>query len=83
MEISDNAFPSSDLEKLTKFSKLQSLSVGNNNIANLEDVKVLKALGELKQLDLSENEVVDVEGYRDAIFEAISSLTVRISLIIF
>ena len=53
LELIENKFPASDIKFLVGLKQLQSLSLGNNSINDINDVKPLAALSDLVQLDLS------------------------------
>jgi len=50
------------------------LSLENNKVATIEEVLALKFLKEMNYLDLTENPVTKLEGYRDKVFEAMPNL---------
>ena len=74
LEIMDNEFPADDLKYLSGLTSLQSLSLANNKIAEFTQLEPLKAIPNLVQLDLSECEISDKEGYRKNVFKMFEKL---------
>ena len=57
------------MSNLKKFSdKLVVLKLANNKIQNFDDIKTLSSFKSLKNLDLGENAVTNIEDYRKKIF---------------
>jgi hypothetical protein len=73
LELSDNRL-SGTLNLLSGCTKLQHLDLSGNKIKDLEALEPLKDLSELKNLDLFNCEVTNVEGYREKLFEMLPSL---------
>ena len=76
MELIDNQLSGSALGSLSNLSELQSLSLGGNQIKTFDDLKPLKNLDKLFQLDLIDCEICEVPEYREKIFEFFPSLEV-------
>ena len=75
LELSSNPFPASDLVHLNKLKDLQSLSINDNNIKSIDDLKVLKDLS-IAQLDLTGTELAKQDNYRDKVFELLDELQI-------
>lgn len=73
LELSDNRI-SSGLHHLQGFQKLTHLNLSGNKIKDLETLKPLAELANLKSLDLYNCEVTNVENYRSEVFKLCSSL---------
>jgi hypothetical protein len=74
LEIMDNLFPAEDLKYLTGLTSLQSLSLANTKISDFTQLEPLKSIPNLVQLDLSECEIADKEGYRKSVFGMLEKL---------
>ena len=75
MELSDNQISGDELDKLSIYKdSLTILKICNNKINTLEQVYKLKGLEKLVKLDLSGNEVCDVDKYREQVFDKLSTL---------
>ncbi|ALC42162.1 Mapmodulin [Drosophila busckii] len=74
LELSDNRI-SSGLNYLTTSPKLQYLNLSGNKIKDLETLKPLEEFKNLAVLDLFNNDVTQVENYRDKIFNMLPSLS--------
>lgn len=57
-------------------STLEILKLSNNRISTVDQVKALTSLEKIIHLDLSDNEVCNVDGYRDKIYEALPNLQI-------
>ncbi len=75
LELMNNDFPASELKHLTGLRELQSLSISDNNIKTVDDLKVLKDLP-LAQLDVSGTELAEQEGYHDKVFSLFKELQI-------
>jgi len=73
LELSDNRI-SSGLNLLQGCSKLTHLNLSGNKIRDIETLEPLKNLPELKNLDLFNCEVTNMEDYRDQVFELLDGL---------
>jgi len=77
--LDDNKLKGSDIAQLCASAEnLEVLYVCNNQLKEVEEVTQLAQLNKLNVLDISNNEVCNAEGYREKVFEAISSLEVSI-----
>lgn len=77
VELADNQLKGSDLAFLVDSTNIESIKLGANKIASVDDIKKLAPLSKLKRLDLVGNPVCDSDDYkRDAIYESIPSLEV-------
>ena len=73
--MSDNQISGDELDKLLLYKdSLSILKICNNKINTLEQVKKLKDLDKLIKLDLSGNEVCEVENYREKVFDDLKNL---------
>lgn len=52
------------------------LKLSNNKIGSIDHVKMLVGLEKMVHLDLSENEVAKIDGYRDKVYEALPQLQI-------
>lgn len=75
LEIMNNEFPAADLKNLSALTELQSLSISDNQVATVEDLRPLYALP-LAQLDLSGTELAGQKNYRDEVFGAFKELQI-------
>lgn len=73
LELSDNRI-SGGLNLLQSSPKLTSLNLSGNKIKDLETLQPLKEFKNLKHLDLFNNEVTDLDNYREKVFSLIPSL---------
>lgn len=79
LEISDNQVKDEELSKIVALYKdsLVSLKACNNQISSLDAVlEMVKGLPKLVKLDLTDNAVCKVEGYREKVLAANSALEV-------
>lgn len=77
LELNDNQIPGADLKILAqKYKTLVSLKLGANKVATLEEVKALAGLETLVKLDLFDNPVCKVEGYRAEVYKMIPQLII-------
>ena len=75
IELSDNQINGDELDKLCLYKdSLTILKICNNKINTLEQVNKLKDLDKLIKLDLSGNDVCDIENYRDKVFDDLKNL---------
>ena len=75
LELMNNKFPASDLKHIVKLENLQSLSLSDNTIKSVDDLKVLVDM-ELLQLDLSGTELAKQADYRDKVFRMFNTLQI-------
>lgn len=73
LELSDNRI-SGGLNNLAECPKLQYLNLSGNKIKDVETLDALKSFSELKNLDLFNCEVTNVESYREKVFELLDGL---------
>ncbi|XP_037077422.1 acidic leucine-rich nuclear phosphoprotein 32 family member A-like [Pollicipes pollicipes] len=73
LEVSDNRI-SGGLNALAGCTALKSLNLSGNRIKDLESLKPLADLANLKNLDLFHCEVTNLEKYRDEVFKMLPSL---------
>lgn len=73
LELSDNRI-SSGLNNLSGCPKLMYLNLSGNKIKDIETLEPLKSFGELKNLDLFNCEVTNLDNYRDKVFEYLEGL---------
>lgn len=73
LELSDNRI-SGGLNNLGECPKLQYLNLSGNKIKDVETLDALKSFSELKNLDLFNCEVTNVENYREKVFELLDGL---------
>jgi Leucine-rich repeat (LRR) protein len=77
LELNDNRITGDELKKLDIYKEsLNKLKVSGNQIANLEDIAILKSFGQLMHLDIDENPIAKIENYREKIYEALPNLNV-------
>lgn len=75
LNLSDNRISNGlDALVIAELKGLKILDLANNRIATVEEVAVLKGLEGIESLDLYECPVTRVPGYREKVFEAVSSL---------
>ncbi|CAD8165355.1 unnamed protein product [Paramecium octaurelia] len=75
--LEDNSLDGSALKYISEnFKNIVCLSLACNQIKSLEELQVLKNLSALQQLDLSDNEVEQQDGYHKKIFEMLPNLEV-------
>ncbi|XP_015433812.1 PREDICTED: acidic leucine-rich nuclear phosphoprotein 32 family member A [Dufourea novaeangliae] len=73
LELSDNRI-SGGLNLLQSSPKLTTLNLSGNKIKDLDTLQPLKEFKNLKNLDLFNNEVTELDNYRDKVFSLIPSL---------
>lgn len=73
LELSDNRI-SGGLNLLHSSPKLTHLNLSGNKIKDLDTLQPLKEFENLRSLDLFNNEVTNVDNYREKVFSLISSL---------
>jgi len=76
LELIENQFPGADLVHLSGLKELQSLSIGENKIEKLSQLKPLSGLVNLTQLDLVECPIAKLKNYRKDVFALIPSLRI-------
>jgi len=74
LELSDNRI-SGTLSCLKHLSTLTHLNLSGNKIKTLDALEPLADLHKLRSLDLFNNEVTKVDGYRESLFKMVPSLT--------
>jgi Leucine-rich repeat (LRR) protein len=76
MELAENQLTGAEIKHLTKYaSTLEVLKLASNKITDIKDVKQLSCFKKLKNLDLENNDVTKVDGYKEkiwALFEGAS-----------
>lgn len=75
LELSDNKI-SGGLQILKDCEKLTTLNLSGNRIKDLNTIQDLKDLQNLRALDLFNNEVTQIDDYRNKMFELLPQLTV-------
>jgi Leucine-rich repeat (LRR) protein len=73
LDLSDNRI-SSDLSVLHGCPGLSYLNLSGNQIKDIDTLQPLKTLKELRNLDLFNCEVTNVEGYKEKVFELLEGL---------
>lgn len=68
LELSDNRL-FGGLTNITNCPNLQTLNLSGNRIKDLEEIRPLAALPKLEILDLFNNEITQIESYREKMFE--------------
>ncbi|KRX01762.1 hypothetical protein PPERSA_02290 [Pseudocohnilembus persalinus] len=74
LELIDNKLGGNSLQELKEYKSLQSLSLGGNNIKQVDDLAFIRDLPNLFQLDLLNNEINNIENYRETIFKEFPQL---------
>lgn len=74
--MTDNRLGGAELEYMTKYKKLKIIKFANNLVKEISEIAVLKDLEHLMSIDLSENPVCQVEGYKEKMFEIFPKLEV-------
>lgn len=72
--MTDNRLAGAELKNLLKYPNLKVIKFANNQVKEISEVEVLKPLGQLMSIDLSENPVSQVEGYKQKMFEMFPDL---------
>lgn len=65
-----------ELKKLNKYQKLECVSLGDNEINTIEDVKDLAQFEYLVQLDFSGTKFSESKNYRKEVFETFANLVI-------
>lgn len=77
IEAAENQITGAELSNLQKYSDtLVVLKLANNRILNIDEIKTLSSFKKLKNLDLGQNPITKIEGYRDKIFALLPELEV-------
>lgn len=72
IELSDNQISGDELSKLLIYKEsLTILKICGNKITTLEQIEKLKEMESLIKLDLSGNEVCNVESYREKVLKSL------------
>ena len=71
-----NSIPGEHLKYLSGLKHVQTLMIGANQIDKMEHLNSLKQMRSLLQLDLLNNDVVKVPGYRAQVFTMFPSLSI-------
>ncbi len=66
--MTDNSLAGSELKHLTKYTNMKVIKFANNKVKDLSEIEALKPLTNLLSLDLNENPVCNVTGYKEAVF---------------
>lgn len=75
LELSDNHIKSG-FEPLSNLNELMQISLAGNQISTIEDLRPIANLPNLLSLDLYGCPVTEIDGYRDRVFEMITSLQI-------
>ncbi|XP_050441639.1 acidic leucine-rich nuclear phosphoprotein 32 family member A [Adelges cooleyi] len=73
LDLSENRI-SNSLQNLSGCEKLKSLNLSQNKIKDFESIEPLGVLKQLKFLDLSNNEVAKVQGYKEFVKEKLTGV---------
>eukprot|EP00828_Plagiopyla_frontata_P018506 TRINITY_DN2373_c0_g1_i8.p1 TRINITY_DN2373_c0_g1~~TRINITY_DN2373_c0_g1_i8.p1 ORF type:complete len:223 (-),score=55.43 TRINITY_DN2373_c0_g1_i8:31-699(-) len=68
LELIDNQLAANALNELPSFPELQSLSLGGNRIANIDEITALKRYTQLVELDFLGCHITNIQGYREKLF---------------
>ena len=69
LELAENQLTGDELKHIKKYAPtLETLKLANNNITTLADLEPLSSLKCLKNLDLEDNEVCNVDGYKEKVW---------------
>ena len=71
-----NNIPGDHLQYLKGLRHLQTLMLGANRVDKVEQLNALKSMRSLLQLDLLNNDVVKLPGYRAQVFSMFPSLSI-------
>lgn len=72
--LSNNKFKPSEIQKLLIYKKLEQVSIGNNQINSIEDLKPLTQIDSIVQLDLLGTEFSKQDKYRTLVFDHFPNL---------
>ena len=75
LELMNNKFPAGDLKNLAGLPELQSLSISDNEVTGVEDLRALADLP-LAQLDVSGTALADQADYREKVFALFKDLQI-------
>ena len=76
LELCDNKLTSDSLQSLIPLKTLQSLALGGNYIAKIEDLSALKSLENLTDLDLLGCDINEIENYREKVFDFLPNVLI-------
>lgn len=77
LELAENQITGGELKHLKKYAEsLEVLKLASNKIISFSDLDVLKDLKCLKNLDLANNQVTEVAGYKDHVWAMIGTLEI-------
>jgi hypothetical protein len=77
LELAENHLTGEELKGLAQYAAtLETLKLANNKITKIEDLDHLKALKCLKNLDLEQNDVCDLDGYKEQVWQMFEKLEV-------
>lgn len=71
-----NSIPGSHLHYIAPSKHIQTLMLGANKVEKIEELAALKSFRQLLQLDLLNNPVVNLPGYRAQVFSMFPSLSI-------
>ena len=72
----DNQFEPTEIEKLSKYKKLECVSIGDNKINSINDLKPLTKIESIVQLDISGTKFADTKDYRELVYEHFPNLII-------
>lgn len=75
LELMNNKFPAGDLKNLAALPELQSLSISDNDVSGVEDLRALANLP-LAQLDVSGTALAEQADYREKVFALFKDLQI-------
>ena len=76
LELINNKFEADDLRHLLQLKKLQSLSLNNCKIRDINDLRVLTEFEELVQLDVNYTDITKQTNFTKEIFELLPNLQI-------
>ena len=71
-----NKFPASEISKLAIYKKLECISIGDNQINSINDLKPLTKLEGIVQLDFNGTPFSETKNYRKEVFENFTKLLI-------
>ncbi|KAI8852701.1 hypothetical protein BC829DRAFT_384330 [Chytridium lagenaria] len=74
LKLMDNKISSINLFETNSYPALKYLDLSNNRIASLNDLQPLKKLTALTHINLMENKVCNVKGFKDEVFKLVPNL---------
>lgn len=76
IELMGNVFEPSEIQKLSKYKKLECVSIGDNKINSINDLKPLTGIDSIVQLDFSGTKFSETSDYREKVFEHFPNLII-------